>query len=246
VDEPEFSDPRLVAVYETVNAYGASSQLSFYVALAAEVGAESVIDLGCGTGLITRELARRGHRVTGIDPSAAMLAVARSRPHGDRVRWIEGDAHRLPAGEADLVLMSGHVAQFLLAGEEWAAALAAVRRALRPRGRVAFESRDPRAREWERWTPEARRTYDDPDAGPVEVWAEVGSVADGVVAYENHYRFVATGEHVVSPTRLRFRAREELERSLDEAGFTVERVLGHWDGRLPGPSTQELIVVAVR
>ena len=246
MEEVEFADPRLVAVYETVNAYEPVSQLSFYVALAAEVGAEAVVDLGCGTGLITRELARRGHRVTGIDPAPAMLAVARTRPDGERVRWIEGDARRLAPGEADLAIMSGHVAQFLVTDEEWATALAALARALRPGGRLAFESRDPRAREWERWTPAERRTYEDPVAGRIEVWAEVTSVGGDVVAYENHYAFAATGEEVVSPTRLRFRTLAELERSLGDAGFTVERVLGHWDGRPPGPDTGELIVVAAR
>ena len=48
----EFTDPRLVAVYETVNAYEPGTQPEFYLGLAAEVGARSVVDLGCGTGLI--------------------------------------------------------------------------------------------------------------------------------------------------------------------------------------------------
>jgi SAM-dependent methyltransferase len=175
-----------------------------------------------------------------------MLEVARRRPGGDRVRWLHGDAGLLDEGRADLAVMSGHVAQFLVGDGEWAAALAALRRALRPGGRLAFESRDPLAREWERWTSDARRTYHDPAAGPVEAWAEVAHVREGVVTYENHYAFVATGEVVVSPTRLRFRSSEELTTSLADAGFAVEHVYGDWDRRPPGPSTGELIVVAVR
>ena len=48
--------------------------------------------------------------------------------------------------------MSGHVAQVIADDERWEATLDATREALRPGGRVAFESRDPDARGWEAWT----------------------------------------------------------------------------------------------
>ena len=60
--------------------------------LAADIGARTVVDLGCGTGLLTRVLGGRGHAVIGIDPSPEMLAVARRGPHADQVRWISGNA----------------------------------------------------------------------------------------------------------------------------------------------------------
>jgi 2-polyprenyl-3-methyl-5-hydroxy-6-metoxy-1,4-benzoquinol methylase len=53
-----------------------------------------IVDIGCGTGLLTCELAMRGYDVVGIDPWDAMLAVARSRPGGERVTWIDGNAVR--------------------------------------------------------------------------------------------------------------------------------------------------------
>ena len=60
--------------------------------LAAEVGARHIVDLGCGTGLITCDLARRGYRMIGVDPSAGMVALARQRAGGEQVRWIVGGA----------------------------------------------------------------------------------------------------------------------------------------------------------
>src|SRR5437588_1631864 len=84
----EFTDPRLVAIYDSLNPYLPDRQPGFYVGLAAELGAVEIVDLGCGTGLITRELARLGYRVTAVDPAPAMLDIARQRPYGDRVRWI--------------------------------------------------------------------------------------------------------------------------------------------------------------
>jgi SAM-dependent methyltransferase len=242
----EFTDPRLVAIYDTVNAYAADAQPRFYSELALEVGAASIVDLGCGTGLITCELARAGYRMIGVDPAPAMLSVARQHPYGDRVRWIEGDASRLGAPDADLAIMTGHVAQFFLSDESWRAALAALHAALRPGGRLAFESRNPGAREWESWSRDARRTADDPVAGPVDTWCEVHDVRDGIVSCTNHYAFAFTGEELVSPNRLRFRTEDELTQSLADAGFTIERVYGDWDRRPANPSTGELIVVAAR
>ncbi|RIJ15014.1 class I SAM-dependent methyltransferase, partial [Clavibacter michiganensis subsp. insidiosus] len=73
-------DPRLVALYDGDNPDGPDHD--FDRALAEEVGARSVLDLGCGTGMLTVSLATAGRRVVGVDPSAAMLDVARGRPGG--------------------------------------------------------------------------------------------------------------------------------------------------------------------
>jgi len=60
------------------------------------------------------------------------------------------------------------------------------------------------------------------------------------------YRFLATGEELVSENELRFRTRTELTQALTRAGFTVERVFGDWDRRPPGPGSREMIFVAMR
>jgi hypothetical protein len=131
-----------------------------------------------------------------------------------------------------------------LTDESWHRALIALRAALRPGGWMAFESRNPRAREWENWTREARRSVDDPIAGRVETWSEVHDVREGIVSYAIHYVFAATREELVAPSRLRFRSEEELTKSLADAGFTLERVYGDWDRRPAEPTRPELIVIA--
>ena len=231
---PDFSDPRLVAIYETANAYAPGTQPDFYAALAEELGARDVVELGCGTGLVARHLSERGLRVVGVEPSEAMLAVARS--YDSPVRWVLGGHEALPRGAADLAVMAGHVAQFFLADGEWNAALRSLRAALRPGGWLAFESRDPAAREWESW---GARTV----AGDVETWSVVTSVDGPVVSYENHY--LAGGEHLVSPSALRFRTLGEIEESLAANGFELERAYGAWDRR-PAGTGHELVVVARR
>ena len=54
----------------------------------------AVVDVGCGTGNYTVELARRGYQMTGVDPSTEMLAHARAKS-GD-VRWMSGSSDTLP------------------------------------------------------------------------------------------------------------------------------------------------------
>lgn len=54
-----------------------------------------VLDVATGTGLVADLLLRRGHRVTGLDQSTEMLAVAGSR-FGDRVELVQGSAETLP------------------------------------------------------------------------------------------------------------------------------------------------------
>ncbi len=241
----EYGDPRLVAVYDTVNPFAAGT--AFYIRLAAVLSASSIIDIGCGTGLLTCELARRGYRMTGVDPSGAMLDVARHRPGGERVRWIEGDASQLDEADADLAIMTGHVAQAIADDQSWHATLVATRAALRPGGRVAFESRNPGPRPWAAWTPQAsRRRIDDAAHGPIEVWCQLVEVHDERVRFECHYRFASAGEELVSADELRFRTQPELTQSLTDAGFAVEHVFGDWDREPVAAGSRELIFVAVR
>jgi SAM-dependent methyltransferase len=242
----EFSDPRLVAVYETVNDYELGTQPDFCRELATEIDATTIVDVGCGTGLITRELARLGYRMIGVDPAPAMLEIARRQPYGDRVRWLNGDAALVGDAGADLAIMTGHVAQFFLTDEEWQANLVALHRALRPGGVLAFESRNPEARAWERWTRDVMRSVDDPEAGRIDTKTVFLGIEGDVVWFKNDYFFAATGELVVSSAKLRFRTQAELTRTLTEAGFTIDHVYGDWGRRPLGPHSPELIFVARR
>jgi ubiquinone/menaquinone biosynthesis C-methylase UbiE len=69
---------------------------------AAVTGGDRVADIGCGPGAAVREAARRGASATGIDPSPAMLWLARrisALRHTDRVTWAEGSAEAIPLPE---------------------------------------------------------------------------------------------------------------------------------------------------
>jgi ubiquinone/menaquinone biosynthesis C-methylase UbiE len=245
-----YDDPRLVALYDVLNPFSADT--AFYLELAQSAG--HIVDLGCGTGLLACELAKRGHRVTGIDPSPHMLRVARTRPEGDKVTWIEGDASALPfVGAADLLVMTGHVAQVFLDDAAFLSTLRAARRAIRPGGAIAFESRNPAARAWENWTRAgSSRRVETPDGSALEVWqercAEPDPVSTGRAAFTTHYRFMPTPgapEETLSATsELRFRTLDELARALTDAGFAKIDWYGDWNRAPVSPASRELIAVA--
>lgn len=79
----------------------------------------AVLDVGCGTGRVALELARRGIEVVGVDADASMLSVARDR--APTLSWVEADMTRLELGRRfPLVLMAGNVPLFTPPGTEGA------------------------------------------------------------------------------------------------------------------------------
>lgn len=220
--DPIFSDPRLAAVYDLVD--GERDDLDLYVGLVHELGATSVLDVGCGTGSLACRLARAGVAATAIDPAEASLQVARAKPGSDRVRWLRGGAADVPRGLADLAVMTGNVAQVFITDADWALALHAICDGLRPGGWFVFETRDPARRAWERWTPDhTRRTFDVSPVGPFTTWTELLEAHEPLVSFRHTFRF-DDGAELTSDSTLRFRTQDELRSSLADAGFVVREV----------------------
>ncbi|MCT7351536.1 methyltransferase domain-containing protein [Streptomyces sp. 15-116A] len=120
---------------------------------AAAIGrADRVLDIGCGTGEITREAARRAPEGTalGVDLSSAMLRVASERAAAEglaNARFVQGDVqvHPFEAGEFDLAVSRTGTMFFA----EPVTAFGNVARALRPGGRLVQLVWQPPARnEW--------------------------------------------------------------------------------------------------
>jgi SAM-dependent methyltransferase len=98
-----------------------------------------VLELGCGTGLLTRELVAAGHRVIATDASPAMLPLA-GEPVGDRVqelRQLTLPHDLLP--KADAIVAVGHPLNYLPDARAVDQGLVAIATALRPAGLVALD-----------------------------------------------------------------------------------------------------------
>jgi ubiquinone/menaquinone biosynthesis C-methylase UbiE len=129
----------LLAGLTMIVAGGAVARLA--ADLAAVSDADRVVDVGCGPGTAVREAARRGARVTGVDPAPVMLRLARTLTRNRlTLTWAEGAAEDLrePDGSATIVWSLATVHHW----RDVTAGLAEARRVLAPGGRLlAIERR---------------------------------------------------------------------------------------------------------
>ena len=78
---------------------------------------KSVLDAGCGTGRVTRELAARGLEVAGVDLDPVMLATGMRK--APQLNWLVADLETVDLGRTfDAILMAGNVMIFLTPGSE--------------------------------------------------------------------------------------------------------------------------------
>ncbi len=235
-----YSDDDAAALYDVLNPWAPSDD--FYLGLVME--AASVLDVGCGTGTLLHRARRAGHggRLCGVDPDPAMLARARRRPE---IEWLAGTAASLARNsEFALATMTGHAFQVLVADADLRASLAAIRRALAPGGRFAFETRNPLARAWERWNPSRAIDVVDPAGWPIRVSHEVESVAGDVVTFTETTRQPDGAPLRVDRASLRFLDVADLAVFLADAGFTIEAQFGGWSREPLAPTSPEIITIA--
>lgn len=98
-----------------------------------------LLDVGCGTGNHSIELARRGWQVTGVDLSQSMLDLgaqkARDLPEAQRPTWLQGDARHFDTGaQVDVAIMMFAVVGYLTSNDDVLTGLRNIRRQLKPGG----------------------------------------------------------------------------------------------------------------
>ncbi len=239
-----FARHDMAILYDSFNGDGPDRE--FYLRLADKPC--RILDLGCGTGSLTLALARRGHAVTGLDPAPGMLAVAKAKDTDRIVDWVSGSAMDFTLDRKfDLIIMTAHVFQVFLDDSEASAVLASAYKHLAPGGRLAFESRNPLVREWERWTePLTREKVEIPGIGAVEVYYEVRQVETEHVTFDTVFTLNETGEQRTSASTLRFPGRATIARLLDEAGFLTVDWYGDWKRSPLTPQSPEIIAIVSR
>lgn len=221
----EYEDSHLVAIYDEDNPDGEDHD--FFRRLVVETHAQSIVDLGCGTGILTVTLAGHGRSVVGIDPAPAMIQYASQRPGGHSVQWLLGTSELIPPQSADLVMMSGNVAMHII-GDDWHQALKHIARGLKPGGRLAFETRNPQTRAWEQWSREQQAR--DTAMGRLQERIVIEPPdQQGVVTIRSHREFLETGYTVDTVQQLHFRSYEQVAQALNQAGLTVEHCYRSWN-----------------
>lgn len=205
-----------------------------------------VLEVGCGTGRIALELARAGHQVTGIDPSPAMLAIARRKAEDDAidVELIVGRVLEL-ALEPErygLVLLPLDVFLYCATGEEQVGTLRALGGSLVFNGLLAIDLPGPALQLDAASNGQQQLVFsgETEDGQPFDCW----HLHEDDLASQTRYlrvTYETTGEDGLVRRRtatheLRYVYRYELEYLLDAAGLELADVYGDYD---LGPLTNE-------
>lgn len=99
-------------------------------------GQVSVLDVGCGAGFLSNDLARRGLLVTGLDTSESSLAVAKQHDKTHSVSYELGDAYKLPCPAAAFEVICAM--DFLEHVSEPPLVIREISRVLKPQGQFFF------------------------------------------------------------------------------------------------------------
>lgn len=93
--------------------------------LSALVDGQTVLEVAAGCGELARPLAAKGFDVVALEPSADRIAQGQARPHGARVRWVEGTPESTKLGGPFDLVVAGESGRAL----DWARALPKLGRA---------------------------------------------------------------------------------------------------------------------
>jgi 2-polyprenyl-3-methyl-5-hydroxy-6-metoxy-1,4-benzoquinol methylase len=238
--EPLYADTTFARYYDLANGWTEDNQA--LATLAAD--ASTILDLGCGTGLLATHLATQGKQVTGVEPAEGMLDIARTRPGGARVTWLQEDARTLRLGRRfDLIIMAGHAFQCLLTPEDQLSLLTTIAHHLSPQGRFIFDSRNPTARAWEGWTPDqTRRSLPD---GTLMWHDATHDDASQITTYTTTFA-PPDARQITTTARIAFPTQPAIAQACTTAGLHVTHWHGDWHLAPFTPQSPEIIALGTR
>jgi len=212
------------------------------------VNSGQVLDLACGTGRLTIELAKRGLECVGIDKSASMLSMAqaKSKSLGFDIFYLQEDIKKFQLEQKfDLITMAGNSFQALLNESDQRSCLACIGGHLKSYGFFIFNTRNTVAdemrtsREFEYW-------YDflDANGNRVKVYGmQRYDSLNNTVLYTT--KRVWQTRHTLSKISLKFTNYPSLLNLVNQAGFEILEVYGSFS-REPFDSnhSKDIIIVS--
>lgn len=242
----EFEDP---ANYDLEEGERSASRIAYYCDLAKSIGGP-VLEIACGSGLVTIPVAAQGLDVSGVDLSRPMLEHARKKAEAQHlnIRWVEADARSFNLGtQYKFIYLTGNAFQAFLLREDQETLLASVKKHLAPDGIFAFETRNPSGHDL---TDQLEEEFDQPyisvEGHQVSVYFTQRYDPLSQVMYWTSFRRWNDGEQDHSKeTRIacRFTHPQELEALLHYNGFQVIQQYGNWNKEPLSASSESIISI---
>jgi SAM-dependent methyltransferase len=205
-----------------------------------------VLDLGCGSGRRTIELARRGHRVLGVDPDERALSVARASAKDEKlnIHFMKADTRAISyRSEIDAVVSLDGAFGQLPSDRDDLRCLEAARKALKPSGLLLLDTLN---KEW------LMRHFEP------NFWEQGEERKSAVVLDQISFDFErgrldnrrvivdAGGKRTPSFVSVRVYTLTEIKAQLERAGLTYLQCWGGFDGSAYGMDSARVIVLAER
>lgn len=245
----------LLARYYDLENAGFTEDLDFWLELA-EAHGDPVLELGCGTGRVLLNLARRGHAVTGVDNAPEMLARLAAKLNAASQRHLAQPPVLVQAsmdafvadGPFRLAIVPFNTFMHLLTQQDQLAALARIHQHLAPGAALALDLVNP-AEAYA--APELgltlERTFAD---GPATVQQFASVTLDRAAQLARiTWLYDATApdgalHRTIVPLTLRYTFPGEMRLLLERAGFALDHLYGDYDRSPLTDSSSRMLVLA--
>jgi SAM-dependent methyltransferase len=194
--------------------------------LAELAGDGPALELGVGTGRVALPLAEKGIQVHGIDASAAMVDVLRSKPGGSSIAVTMGDMKDVdaPAGRYSLVFVVFNTFFALLEQEDQIACFGNVAKRLQPGGRFLLHCFVPDLERYDRrQSIHIRKNLID------YIRTDYSTIDPVKQLVNSHHVVIANGQVQTYPVGLRYCWPSELDLMAKLAGLELEHRWADWD-----------------
>ena len=241
----EFSDP---PNYDMEEGERSAPRIAFYCDLARQVGGR-VLEIACGSGLVTIPVAAQGLDVTGVDIARPMLEHARKKAEGQNlnIHWVEADARSFDlATPFEFIFITGNAFQAFLRREDQEALFASVKRHLASEGVFAFETRNPSGHDLTNQPEEFEYSYTSVEGNQVSVSSsQIYDPIAQVIYWTSYRRWNDRGCDHEKETHIacRFTYPQELEALLHYNGFEILQQYGDWDKQLLSSASPSIISI---
>lgn len=226
--------------------WGPTQQIHFVERVLALEPRSRILDLGCGSGRQTLELARRGHRVLGLDAVETPLAEARSNARKERlnIHFLKCDSRQIPyKNDFDAVVCLSTAFGLLPSERDDHKTLESVWKALKPGGNLLLDLLN---KEWlmRHFEPQL---WEQASEGRGDVVLDRFSYNFETGRLDNHRTFVGpTGERTPSFVSQRVYTLTEIKTLLAWADLEYKQTWGGFDGGPYGMDTPRMIVLATK